>query len=181
MAKNKVVMRINLRENTNQKSDQYGMLFPYIDRLNTITQRGLCEQIASGDTIYGREVIDGVVTLFSKHIVENLSMGVAVRLNSLGTFYPTLVSREGGVATEEEAVKLGADNIVEGVHVRFLPDGTDLDNITSKKFKERCSLQLHMRQTITHKVIDGKKVNIYNYTPINQVNDADDDDDDPTP
>ena len=89
------------------------------------------------------------------------------------------MSREGGVATEAEAVALGADNLVEGVHVRFLPDSTKLDNITSKKFKERCTLKLHMRQFITHKVIDGKETTLYTYKPINQVNDGSDDD--PTP
>ena len=174
---NQVVMRINLRENTNEKSDQFGRLYPYIDRVNTITQRGLCEHIAESDTIFGREVIDGVVTLFSKNIFDYLSMGVAVQLDSIGIFYPTVVSRKGGVANEEEAVRLGADDLVEGIHVRFLPDSTKLDNITSKKFKEQCSLQLHMRQTITHKVVEGKEVTLYNYTPINQANDAEDDGD----
>jgi len=177
MKTNQVVMRINLRENTNEKSDQFGRLYPYIDRVNTITQRGLCEHIADGDTIFGREVIEGVVTLFSKNIFDYLSMGVAVQLDSIGIFYPTVVSREGGVANEEEAVRLGADDLVQGIHVRFLPDSTKLDNITSKKFKERCALQLHMRQTITHKVVEGKEVTLYNYTPINQANDAQDDGD----
>ena len=86
-------MRINLRENTNEKSDQFGRLYPYIDRVNTITQRGLCDHIAEGDTIFGREVINGVVTLFSKNIFDYLSMGVAVQLDSIGIFYPTVVRR----------------------------------------------------------------------------------------
>ena len=57
MATNQVEMRVNMRENTNRKSDQYGQLYPYLDRMGTINQRGLCEQIASSDTIYGRAVI----------------------------------------------------------------------------------------------------------------------------
>ena len=175
MATNQVVMRINLRENTNSKSEQYGNLYPYIDRVNTISQRGLCEHIAESDTVFGRAVIDGVVTIFSQTIFDYLSMGVAVQLNGIGTFYPTVVSREGGVADEAEAVRIGADELVKGIHVRFLPDSTKLDNITSKKFKERCSLQLHMRQHITHKVVEGKKVTIYNYTPINQANETQED------
>ena len=87
MKTNQVVMRINLRENTNEKSDQFGRLYPYIDRVNTITQRGLCEHIADGDTIFGREVIEGVVTLFSKNIFDYLAMGVAVQLDSIGIFF----------------------------------------------------------------------------------------------
>lgn len=176
MATNQVEMRVNMRENTNRKSDQYGQLYPYLDRMGTINQRGLCEQIASSDTIYGRAVIEGVTTIFSKKIFENLAMGVAVQLNGIGTFYPTLKSRPGGVASVTEAKNLGADNIVEGIHVRFLPDSTDLDNITSKEFKKRCVLKLNMLETVTTTEVGGKKVYKHSYVPIYEVDDSE-----PTP
>lgn len=169
-------MRVNLRENTNRKSDQFGQLYPYLDRMGTIDQRGLCEQIASSDTIFGRAVIDGVTTLFSKKIFENLAMGVAVQLTGIGTFYPTLKSRPGGVSSVTEAKAFGANNIVEGIHVRFLPDSTDLDNITSKEFKKRCSLKLNMLETVNVTDVEGKKVYKHSYEPIYEIDDSD-----PTP
>lgn len=172
MATHDVEVRVNLRANQNEKSDQFGRLYPYLDRTSTINQRGLCDRIAKTDTIFGREVIDGVVTIFQKTVFDCLAEGVAVQLNGVGTFYPTLVSRKGGVASCAEAVKLGADDIVTGVHVRFLPDGTKIGSITSKKFKERCSLKLNMLQEIAYKTVEGKEVPQYTYRPIYQVANA---------
>ncbi len=147
-------------------------LYPFIDRISTLDTRGLCIHIAGHNTVYGREVIEGVVTLFSGCIIEMLSMGVAVKLNGIGTFYPSYKSRYGGAANIDEARALGADEIVTGIHVRFLPEGADLDNITSKKFKERCALKFHMLEEITYKTVEGKKVAQHTYKPIDEVDDA---------
>jgi len=168
MATHDVPMRVNLRKNTDAKSAQYGHLYPYIDRTGTIDIRGLIKYIASRNTNFGRETVEGVTTLFSETIFDMLSIGVAVKLTSIGTFYPTFTSRKGGVTSVEEAKKLGADNLIEGVHVRFLPDSTKLDAITSRKFKERCVLRLSMLQTVTKKMVEGKEKKFFTYTPIYQ-------------
>ena len=174
--KHDIEVRVNLRENTNEKSDQFGLLYPVIDRHSTLDTRGLCDHMESHHSVYGREVIEGVVTMFSNCMIEMISSGVAVQLNGIGTFYPTLKSRPGGVANITEARKLGADDIVQGVHVRFLPDSSDLDNITSKKFKERCALKLNMLEEVTVTEVDGKKVYKHTYTPIYEIDETD-----PTP
>ena len=168
MNKTDVEIRVNMRENTNEKSDQFGHFYPYIDRTSTLDTRGFCNHVANHNSIYGRDVIEGVAILFSNCAIELLSMGIAVQMNGFGTFYPTLKSRPGGVASMKEAVALGADNIVEGIHVRFLPDSTDLDNITSKKFKERCALKLSMLEEVTVTEVDGKKVYTHTYSPISE-------------
>lgn len=168
MNKTDVEIRVNMRENTNQKSDQYGHFYPYIDRMSTLDTRGLCKHVANHNSIYGREVIEGVVLQITSCTLELLSMGVAVQLTGFGTFYPTLQSRYEGVVSMKEAEELGVDTVVEGIHVRFLPDSTDLDNITSKKFKERCALKLHMFETVINTVVDGKKVTKHVYTPISE-------------
>ena len=168
MNKTDVEMLVNLRENTNEKSDQFGNFYPYLERTSTLDTRGFCKHVAKHNTIYGRDVIEGVATLFANCTVELLSMGIAVQMTGFGTFYPTLQSRPGGVASMKEAVALGADDIVQGVHVRFLPDSTNLDNITSKKFKEQCSLKLHMLEEVTVTEVDGKKVYKHTYTPISE-------------
>lgn len=166
MATHAVEMRVNLRANQNEKSDTYGHFYPVIDRISTLDTRGLCKHIAEHHSVFGRDTIEGVVTLFSGCIVEILSMGIAVKLNGIGTFYPSYKSRPGGAASIEEARNLGAGNLVTGIHVRFLPEGSDLDNITSKKFKERCTLRLHMLEEITYKTVGDKKVAKHTYTPI---------------
>lgn len=168
MNKHEVDLRVNLRANTNSKSEQCGNLYPYLDRLSTLDTRGISDFMLTRNTVYGRDVIEGVITLFSQCMPDMLSMGVGVQLNGLGTFYPSLTSTPYGAASLEAARQMGVDQIVKGVHVRFLPDSTKLDNITSKKFKERCSLTYHMLETVTTVVVAGKKVYYRSYTPINQ-------------
>ncbi len=172
MNKTDVEIRVNMRENTNQKSDQYGHFYPYIDRMSTLDTRGLCKHVANHNSIYGREVIEGVVLQITSCTLELLSMGVAVQLTGFGTFYPTLQSRYEGVVSMKEAEELGVDTVVEGIHVRFLPDSTDLDNITSKKFKERCALKYHMLDEVTVTEVDGKKKYTHVYKPISEVANA---------
>lgn len=171
MNKTDVEVRVNVRENTNQKSDMYGHLYPYIERISTIDTRGFCKYVAKHNTVYGRDVIEGVATLFSNTTTDLLSMGIAVQMTGFGTFYPTLKSIPEGAATLEEVRSLGADELVEGIHVRFLPDSTKLDNITSKKFKERCALKLNMYEKITVTTEGGKKKYSHTYIPISEAKD----------
>jgi len=153
-AKQTIEMRINLRSNNDRKSDYYGHLYPYIDRSATLDTRGFCKHMSDHNTLFDRATVEGVMTTMQGCLVELLSQGVAVKLTGIGTFYPTAESIRGGAENLDEARTLGADGLIEGIHVRFLPDGTKLDDITSKAMKKNCSLKLHQLQ-----VPDGE------YTP----------------
>ena len=65
MAKDKIAVRVNLRQNTNQKSDQYGHYYPYLDKNHTLSLRGLARHIADHGSIYTRDVVQGVLTQMS--------------------------------------------------------------------------------------------------------------------
>ena len=174
MADNNIVMRINLRSNNNQKSDNYGHLYPYLTRVNTLSHRGFIKHMAEHGTMFDRATITGVMTTMQGCLVELLSQGIGVKIEGIGTFYPTVESVKNGAATLEAAQTMGADGLVAGIHVRFLPDGTELDNITSREMKKNCSLRLYQQQVITGtKTVTTasgktKKVNIYSYVPIGQ-------------
>ena len=53
-------------------------------------------------------------------------------------FYPTVKNKKGG-ATEAQMLDkdFNPTSLIEGVHVRFSPESSDLDNITSKQFLTR--------------------------------------------
>ena len=68
MAKDKIAVRVNLRQNTNQKSDQYGHYYPYLDKNHTLSLRGLARHIADHGSIYTRDVVQGVLTQLSECI-----------------------------------------------------------------------------------------------------------------
>ena len=183
MATQNIQVRINLRKNTNRKSDYYGHLYPYIDRQGTLDTRGFCKHMADHGTMFDRATIEGVMTTMQGCLVELLSQGVAIKLTGIGTFYPSAESVPGGAATIEEAQTKGADGLVKGVHVRFLPDGTKLDDITSKAMKEKCSLTLHQLKDEDGSYTDdkGKVHKRYKYLPIGQPKADEEPDPEPEP
>ena len=173
MADNNIVMRINLRQNRNQKSDNYGHYYPYLQRVSTLSTRGFCKHMAEHGTMFDRATITGVMTTMQGCLIELLSQGVAVKLDGIGTFYPSVESVKEGAASLEAASDAGAEGLVAGIHVRFLPDGTELDNITSREMKKNCSLRLNDVQVLSGTkttTVNGKQKvqNIYSYVPIGQ-------------
>lgn len=166
---NSIEMRVNLRKNTNEKSDQFGKLYAELDVNKTLSLRGLAAHIAEHGSIYTRDVIVGVLTKLSECIPELVAQGQPVKLDGLGTFYPTAKNVPGGLADIAAAKATTPAAVVEGVHVRFDPDGTKLDDLTSKSFKQRCSLTWGNLIEITGTVpsATGKtQKNVYKLTPI---------------
>ena len=152
-------MRVNLRKNNNEKSDNFGKLYAELDRKRTLSLRGLAKHISDHGSIYTRDIVEGVLTKLCQCVPE--------LLDGLGTFYPTAKNKSGGLANVEEAKNTNPETLVEGVRVRFLPDGSDLDDMTSKAFKQRCSLTWGNLVEITgYKDAQKKYGPIYKLTPI---------------
>lgn len=162
-----IEMRINLRPNNDKKSDFFGKLYPYIDRSATLDMRGFCKHMSDHNTLFDRATIEGVMTTMQGCLVELLSQGVAVKLTGIGTFYPSAQSYPGGADNLDDARAKGAEGLVAGIHVRFLPDGTKLDDITSKAMKKNCTLRLHqLKQDNGTTTVSGKVKKLYKYIPI---------------
>lgn len=161
MATNKITLKINYRKNKNMRSSSFGNYFPEVDRNETLSLRGLSEHIKNHGSIYTRDVIEGVLIKMSACIPELVAQGIGVKLDGLGKFYPTARSVKGGVA--EAALKgVNSNDVVKGIHIRFLPDSQSLDNITSVEFKKKCSLEsAHIVETTN---VGGKRVSTK--TPI---------------
>ena len=58
------------------------------------------------------------------------------------------------------------NNLVEGVNFIFIPENVQGEEITSKKFKEQCSLQFAYLVETFYKVIGGKKKSYTLRTPL---------------
>ena len=86
----------------------------------------------SGMALYFVEdVLNGLTTC----IPELLKQGMSVKLDGLGSFRAT-VSGHGA----ERIAAYSVQKHMRGIHMRFIPDQTNIDNISSKKFKQECSL-----------------------------------------
>ncbi len=132
---------INLRKNENPLNAAYGKYYPKPQEKETISLDGLTRHMAEHNSIYGADVIEGVLKKMSGCIVELLSQGNPVKIDGLGTFMPTIEAEKNGITREELlAGKWNASVYIKGVHIRFIPEGTGEANITSRVFKSKCAL-----------------------------------------
>ena len=95
-----------------------------------------------------------------------MSHGQPVKLDGLGTFRPTVTSVPGGAATIEDALRMGVNNLVQGVNFVFIPENAQGEEITSKKFKDQCSLQFAYLVETIKKKINGKDKSYTLRTPL---------------
>ena len=135
---------INVRKNTNANNPGYGKYYPKAKEKQTISLRGLTNHMAGHNCIYGRDIIEGVLTKMSSCITELLSQGNPVKIDGLGTFVPTVESTKEGITKAALLEgKWNASTYVKAIHIRFRPEGTGDDDITSRRFKEQCALSTY--------------------------------------
>ena len=154
MAKEKIALGINLRQNKITGNSGYGKYYPEVDVQKTLSLRGFAKHMTDHGSMFGRDILEAVLIKITECLPELVSQGVPVQLDGLGTFYPTAqVKKDAGVASIEAMDGLNPNDIVEAIHIRFLPDTSKLDNISGKVFKESCSLELR-------NIVDTQKVTI---------------------
>ena len=157
MATNNIVMPINIRQNTNELSAQYGKYYAEVAQREALSTYGLAKHISKHASLVDENTLRLVLGQLAQCMVELISQGIPVKLEGLGTFRPTVQNVKGGVATVAEAQTIGADGMVEGVHIRFIPEGEDLRDVTYKQLKKQCSLRLEnvVVSTPVYEEVDG--------------------------
>ncbi len=156
MATKKIEMQYNLRQLNNENNNAHLLWFPKAVRRSTLSLRGLSDHISDHGSIYTRDVVLGVLSKFTSCLTELVAQGVAVKLDGLGTFYPTLEAKGA-----ETPVGYNIEEYLKGVHIRFQPEGCDDDNITSREMKKKVIMQQNMifdLNGVPKKVKDGQLV-----------------------
>lgn len=139
MATNQIEMQYDLRQNNSENNRAYGLWYPRAIRHSTLNLKGLAKHIQGHGSIYTTDVVFGVLTKFKDCLVELVSQGTGVKIDGLGTFYPTLEATGA-----ESAVGYNINEHLKGVHVRFLPEDADIEKITSRAFAEK----VYMKQRL---------------------------------
>ena len=136
MAVRKIAFPVVYQQNQNDQSSAYGKYYPKPYKPDTLSLRGLIERVAMDQSVYSRDIVEGVIQRLTKVMVELLQGGQPVKWDGLGTFTPTVESVKGG-ATEAQ-LKAGIDvrDVIAGVHIRFIPENEKGEEITSRKFKD---------------------------------------------
>jgi hypothetical protein len=167
MAKERISMGINLRQNKNDKSPAYGKYFPEVDVQKTLSLRGFAKHMTDHGSVYGRDLLEGVLIKITECLPELLAQGIPVQLGNLGTFYPTAeVKKNAAVSSIAEMGGLDPNDLVQAIHIRFLPDTSKLDNISGPSFKKSCSLVLRNIVDTQAVTVNGKLRKMQTLTPI---------------
>ena len=96
---------------------------------------------------------------------ELMAQGQPVKLDGLGTFRPVIETGQC-VASVEAAQTLGADALIKGVHIRFIPEGMKDERLTAPTFKQECVFELHDVVECVKKTVDGKVKTYQTRMPI---------------
>ena len=153
---NKIPIQYDLKQNNAEGKPTYELWYPRAVRRSTLNLKGLSTHIADHGSIYTPDVVMGVLSKFTSCLVELVSTGVAVKLDGLGTFYPTIEAKGA-----ETPVKYNAEDYVKGIHIRFYPEGSDDDDLTSRAFLKKVSMQQNMlfdKHGVPKKVKNGQLV-----------------------
>ena len=121
---NRIQFPLARKKNLNRKSTAYNKWYLVRAYAKNLSQRGLIDHMVEHGLSVPRAIIEAVLT--------QIATGVGVQLDGLGIFYPSIKS--SGDLDEEECTTTAC---LQGVRVRFKPDSTKLDNLTSKVFKEK--------------------------------------------
>ena len=166
MAKENIAFLVNLRKNIVEGSKMEGRYYPEAESKEALTTKGFAKHVADHGGMVTYEFMQLVLAAIVKCLKEMMSHGQPVKLDGLGTFRPTVTSIPGGAATIEEALRMGVNNLVQGVNFVFIPENAQGEEITSKKFKDQCSLQFAYLVETIKKKINGKEKSYTLRTPL---------------
>ena len=134
MATNTLIMSYVLKKFKNARSSANNRWFAYVNRVGTLSTRGLAEHMIEHGLIANRAEVEAILVKLSECIPELVAQGYGVKLEGIGIFYPTIANVKGGAETVAD---FNLTQNVKGVHFRFRPDSTDLDDLTTKAFGKK--------------------------------------------
>jgi hypothetical protein len=167
MASEVIAFPVNLRKNQNQYNSAYGKYYVEADSKEPLNLKGFAKHISE----HGKIVDYPMAVLVLQNIVsclkEMATQGQPVKLDGFGTFTP-IIESDGTKAqdTVEKALGVGIDNLIAGVHLRFIPENSKGDELTSRMLKKECVFKAAYVVSSKSKTIDGKKRTYQEKIPI---------------
>ena len=167
MASEVIAFPVNLRKNQNQYNSAYGKYYVEADSKEPLNLKGFARHLSE----HGKLVDYPMAVLVLQNIVsclkEMVTQGQPVKLDGFGTFSPTIES-DGKKAqdTVEKALAVGLDNMIAGVHLRFTPENSKGEELTSRALKKECTFKAAYVISSKSKTIDGKKKTYQEKIPI---------------
>ena len=118
-------------QNKNEHTAAYGKFYARVKNLESLNTRKLANHISEHGSIYTPDVVYGVLEKFRSCLLEMLLNSKKVKIEGLGTFYTTIECTKGGALTKD---KFSVNKDIKGLHIRFLPEQEQENNISSRQF-----------------------------------------------
>lgn len=123
-----------LYKNNNSHNKGYGKYYARVRSTETMNTRQLARHIAGHGTVWTEDLVYGVMNKAFTCLKEQLLESKRVKIDGLGTFYLTVKS-----TGETDADKFTIGSNVKGLRIRFLPDGSTEEQLTSRTLLRRAS------------------------------------------
>lgn len=127
----KILYEIYKNDIKNSDSVMYGKWYARLKSIETMNMPKLAKHIAEHGSVYTEDVVEGVMKKFKSCLIEMLLESKKVKVGGLGTFYLTAECQKGGADKAEE---FNVKDHLKALHIRFLPDQTAEDNLSSREF-----------------------------------------------
>ena len=118
-------------QNQNEHNSAFGKWYGRVKYLESLNTRKLSNHIAEHGSIYTPDIVYGVMEKFRSCLLEMLLNSKKVKIDGLGTFYTTLECKKGGAVSKD---KFSVLKDIKGLHIRFLPEQEQEQNISSREF-----------------------------------------------
>ena len=169
MARSNIPMVINLRQNKNDESTAFGKYFAEVDTKEPLNLKGFAKHMTAHGKIADYQMCVLVLGQVVDCMTELLSQGQPVKLDGLGTFYPSVDGQKNGKIDVETAVAAGPDAMINGIKINFCPENSKGEKLTSRAFKEQCIFEFGYVVESEKRTVGGKEKRYQKKTPIAYV------------
>lgn len=163
MARNEISFLVNLRKNTLTTSKSYGQYFGEAESKEPLSLKGFARHMTSHGKLADYSMVVLVLQQLVECMTEMMTQGQPVKLDGLGTFYPTIENKLAGTTTVEA---YSPQEHIVGVHMRFRPENAKGEKLTSRELMKKCVFEMHDLIEAKHKTVDGKDYTYQVRTPL---------------
>ena len=127
----KILYEVYKNDIKDSESVMYGKWYARLKSIETMNMTKLAKHISEHGSVFTEDVVEGVMKKFKSCLLEMLLESKKVKVAGLGTFYLTAECTKGGADKEED---FNVNQHIAALHIRFLPDQTQEDNLSSREF-----------------------------------------------
>ena len=127
----KILYEVYQNDIKDSESVMFGKWYARLKSTETLTMTKMANHISGHGSVFTQDVVEGVMKKFKTCLIEMLLDSKKVKIDGLGTFYLTAECTKGGSDKEED---FNVNQHLAALHIRFLPDQTEEDNLSSREF-----------------------------------------------